>query len=69
MMYNLVLEVGSQVLCCWPDRGWYYKASVLGSGNSECSWNVRAESGEVSDIPISHIINISSSNIIHVSYI
>ena len=64
---NTVPEVGSKVLCCWPDSGWYYKASVLGIGNSESSWNVRRESGETSDIPISHIINITSSNIIHVS--
>ena len=61
------LETGSIVFCCLPGGGQFHKATILGRGTTPSSWNVRAESGEISDIIVSHIITTSSPNIMHVS--
>jgi hypothetical protein len=52
---SLEWEAGTQVFCCWPQSSWYCKATVLGRGSSPSCWRVQAETGDVADVPSSHI--------------
>lgn len=58
---------GDDIFCRWPENGWYYRARVLGRGKAGGSLIVRAESGEVADVPTSDVIANSISHPIIVS--